>query len=48
MRSFTVPTAVSALALLSSCQGVIFVGNLAVVAVTLGIFMGTLSLGRDR
>jgi len=31
--------------LLASCQGVLF-GNLAVLAITVGIFMGTLSLGR--
>jgi hypothetical protein len=31
--------------LLASCQGVMF-GNLAVLALAVGIFMGTLSLGR--
>jgi hypothetical protein len=31
--------------LLASCQGVMF-GNLAVLAITVGIFLGTLSLGR--
>jgi hypothetical protein len=31
--------------LLASCQGILF-GNLAVLAITVGIFMGTLSLGR--
>jgi hypothetical protein len=31
--------------LLSSCQGVMF-GNLAVLAIAVGIFLGTLSLGR--
>jgi hypothetical protein len=30
---------------LCSCQGVFF-GNLAVLAITVGIFMGTISLGR--
>lgn len=48
MRPVLIPTAISALALLSSCQGMIFLGNLAVLAVTFGIFMGTISLGRDR
>jgi len=31
--------------LLCSCQGVV-IGNLAVLAITVGIFMGTISLGR--
>jgi hypothetical protein len=35
------------LPLLCSCQGVV-IGNLAVLAITVGIFMGTLSLGRTR
>jgi hypothetical protein len=33
---------------LVGCQGAMFLGNFAVLAVTFGIFMGTLSLGRDR
>jgi hypothetical protein len=36
-----------ALPALCSCQGVVL-GNLAVLAITVGIFMGTLSLGRGR
>ena len=34
------------LSLCSGCQGVIW-GNLAILAVSVGIFMGTLSLGRS-
>lgn len=48
MRPALIPSAALALALLPACQGVIFMGNLAVLAVTFGIFMGTISLGRDR
>lgn len=48
MRSVLIVPAVATVALASSCQGVIFMGNLAVLAVTLGIFVGTLSLGRSR
>jgi hypothetical protein len=48
MRSGLIIPAVATVALASSCQGVIFMGNLAVLAVTLGIFVGTLSLGRGR
>lgn len=33
--------------LLAGCQGALY-GNMAVLAVTVGIFMGTLSLGRPR
>lgn len=47
MRTFFFPLT-TGLIVLSSCQGVAFLGNLAVLGVTLGIFMGTLSLGRDR
>ena len=36
---------VATLPLLSACQGALW-GNVAVLAVTVGIFMGTLSLGR--
>jgi hypothetical protein len=32
---------------LCSCQGVVW-GNLAVLALTVGIFLGTLSLGRPK
>lgn len=35
------------LACVSGCEGAIW-GNLAVLAVSVGIFMGTLSLGRVR
>jgi len=34
-------------ALMCSCQGVALWGNLAVFAVSLGIFLGTLALGRS-
>ena len=41
-----IPSAVLALVpFVCSCQGVV-VGNLAVLAITIGIFLGTLSLGR--
>ena len=32
---------------LSACQGAMW-GNLAILAVSVGIFLGTLSLGRNR
>jgi ABC-type nickel/cobalt efflux system permease component RcnA len=32
---------------LCSCQGVVLWGNLAVLAVSVGIFLGTLALGRS-
>ena len=32
---------------LSACQGVVW-GNLAVLALTVGIFLGTISLGRPK
>jgi len=32
---------------LCSCQGVVW-GNLAVLALTVGIFLGTISLGRPK
>lgn len=32
---------------LCACQGAVW-GNLAVLAITVGIFMGTLTLGRGR
>jgi hypothetical protein len=48
MRSGLIIPAVATVAFTASCQGVIFMGNLAVLAVTLGIFVGTLSLGRSR
>ena len=34
------------LPLLAGCQAVMY-GNLAALAITVGIFMGTISLGRD-
>ena len=33
--------------LLSACQGVVLWGNLAVFAVSVGLFLGTLALGRS-
>ncbi len=45
MRTGTGLIALLAAVLLCSCQGVFF-GNLAVLAITVGIFMGTISLGR--
>jgi hypothetical protein len=48
MQSRLITLAAASALLLSACQGVFFVGNLAVLAVTLGIFMGTLSLGRGN
>jgi hypothetical protein len=45
MRNGFVAAVLVAFPLVSSCQGVFF-GNLAVLAITVGIFMGTLSLGR--
>ena len=33
--------------LLSACQGAMW-GNLAIFVITVGIFMGTLTLGRGR
>lgn len=45
MRTRTVST-VALAALCSSCQGVPLWGNLAVFAVSVGIFVGTLALGR--
>lgn len=36
----------SGLLILSGCEGAMW-GNLAVFAISLGIFMGTLSLGRS-
>lgn len=44
MRTGLVWTVI-ALPLLCSCQGVV-IGNLAVLAITVGIFMVTISLGR--
>jgi hypothetical protein len=40
-------TALLVLPLLSGCEGVVW-GNLAVLGVTVGIFLGTLSLGRTH
>jgi hypothetical protein len=37
--------ALGSLPLLSACQGAVW-GNLAVLAITVGIFVGTISLGR--
>jgi hypothetical protein len=37
----------AALPFLASCQGVMW-GNVAVLFVTLGIFLGTITLGRPR
>jgi hypothetical protein len=47
MRKRLFSAALIALPALCSCQGVVL-GNLAVLAITVGIFMGTLSLGRGR
>jgi hypothetical protein len=44
----TQAVSIAALSLLvCSCQGVILWGNVAVFAVTVGIFLGTLALGRS-
>jgi hypothetical protein len=45
MRTGIVSIALLGPMVLCSCQGVFF-GNLAVLAITVGIFMGTISLGR--
>jgi hypothetical protein len=45
MRSRQLIPALASLTLLCACQGAIW-GNMAVLAITVGIFMGTLSLGR--
>ena len=45
MASRTV-SVVALAAVLCSCQGVVLWGNLAVFAVSVGIFLGTLALGR--
>ena len=47
MRTRLVFTALVSLPVLCSCQGVVW-GNLAVLAITVGIFVGTLALGRAR
>jgi hypothetical protein len=47
MRSRHLVTALASLTLLCACQGAVW-GNLAVLAITVGIFMGTLSLGRGH
>ena len=49
MRTLSSSPAISIAAvsvLLCSCQGVVLWGNLAVFAVSVGIFLGTLALGR--
>ena len=46
--SSATPVSIAALAtVLCSCQGVVLWGNLAVLAVSVGIFLGTLALGRS-
>ena len=47
MRTRLVSIALVSLTGLCACQGAVW-GNLAVLAITVGIFMGTLSLGRGR
>jgi hypothetical protein len=47
MRKSALPVSIAALSLLCSCQGVVLWGNLAVLAVSVGIFLGTLALGRS-
>ena len=47
MQTRLVIPALVSLPLLWSCQGVVW-GNLAVLAITVGIFVGTLALGRGR
>lgn len=45
MRKGLNSAALVILPMVCSCQGVV-IGNLAVLAITVGIFLGTLSLGR--
>jgi hypothetical protein len=47
MRTLLVSIALASLTFLCACQGAVW-GNLAVLAITIGIFMGTLTLGRGR
>jgi hypothetical protein len=47
MRTPLVSIALVSLTFLCACQGAVW-GNLAVLAITIGIFMGTLTLGRGR
>jgi hypothetical protein len=47
MRTRLVSIALVSLPGLCACQGAVW-GNLAVLAITVGIFMGTLTLGRGR
>jgi hypothetical protein len=45
--SRTIAVASLSALVLCSCQGVVW-GNLAVLALTVGIFLGTISLGRPK
>lgn len=47
MQKATLGVLVVGATCLSGCQGVVW-GNLAVLAMSVGIFLGTLSLGRHR
>jgi hypothetical protein len=47
MRTRLVSLVVVSLPGLCACQGAVW-GNLAVLAITVGIFMATLTLGRGR
>jgi hypothetical protein len=47
MHKAWLSTLVLAAVCMSGCQGVVW-GNLAVFGVSVGIFMGTLGLGRGR
>ncbi|MGD8863264.1 MAG: hypothetical protein PVI30_24840 [Myxococcales bacterium] len=46
MRKGLLSTVALAIPFLPACHGLVW-GNLAVLAITVGIFMGTISLGRD-
>lgn len=47
MRSTHLAITFVSLTALCACQGAVW-GNLAALALTVGIFMGTISLGRSR
>jgi len=47
MRTQHLVMALVSLTALCACQGAVW-GNLAALAVSVGIFMGTISLGRSR
>jgi hypothetical protein len=48
MSKAAIATVVGSALCISGCQGVVLWGNLAVFGVSVGIFLGTLALGRNH